>query len=364
MKIDRRTFLAGTAATAGVAAVSGPQSAFAAADFSGQTVEWICPFSEGGGSSVLARYYQPYLKKYLPGNPDVVIRNIPGGGSITGTNEFAARARPDGKMIIVTSATTQFPYLLGDPRVRYDYKNFTPVLVSPTGGVCYLPPNLGVESAADLNKIKDQELIYGSQGPTSLDLVPMIAFLVLGLNVRYVFGMPGRADGRLAFERGETTIDYQTSGAYLSNVVPLVEAGKAVPIFSWGVLDANGEFARDPTFPDLPHFVEAYEMMHGKRPEGIEFDVYKAVFGSGFAAQKPVMLPKGTPQDIVDAYTKAFEDAVADPEFQAGKGEVLGEYEQATGDAALRLYDVATNMPDEARDWLRNYLTTEYNVRF
>ena len=79
------------------------------------------PFSEGGGSDVWARFFAPYLSKYLPGNPNVVVRNVPGGGSITGSNEFVARARPDGLAILGTSGSTQFPFLLGDPRVRYDY---------------------------------------------------------------------------------------------------------------------------------------------------------------------------------------------------------------------------------------------------
>jgi hypothetical protein len=75
-------------------------------------------------------------------------------------------------------------------------------------------------------------------------------------------------------------------------------------MFSWGVLDGQGNVQRDPTFPDLPHFVEAYEMMHGEAPSGVEFDAYMAFFGSGFAAQKPVMLPEGTPDDIVQTYRR------------------------------------------------------------
>jgi hypothetical protein len=51
-------------------------------------------------------------------------------------------------------------------------------------------------------------------------------FRLLGFDVQYVFGFQGRGDGRLAFERGETNIDYQTSSAYIRNVVPLVEEGR------------------------------------------------------------------------------------------------------------------------------------------
>ncbi|MFD1911065.1 Bug family tripartite tricarboxylate transporter substrate binding protein [Halodurantibacterium flavum] len=362
--IDRRKFLAVAGGT--VAATALPVS-FASAQgvsFAGRNIEWVIPFAEGGGSDAWARFLAPYLSRHLPGQPNVIIRNVPGGGSITGTNEFVARARPDGLTIIGTSGSTQFPYLLGDPRVRYDYSVLPPVLVSPTGGVVYLPARFGIEDASQLGQLADQELVYASQGATSLDLVPMLAFLVMGLNVRHVFGMTGRGDGRLAFERGEATIDYQTSAAYLSNVQPLVDAGEAVPMFSWGVLDAQGNVQRDPTFPDIPHFVEAYEMMHGEAPSGVEFDAYMAFFGSGFAAQKPVMLPQGTAPEIVATYREAFAAAVADPELQANKEAALGDYEQAVGDDVEGLYRVATTIDEEAREWVRQYLTETHGVTF
>lgn len=360
--LDRRAVLAGLGG-ASVALVAPSGQAQKAVDFSGRTIEWVIPFGEGGGSDVWARFLAPFLGRHLPGRPNVIIRNVPGGGSIAGTNEFFLRARPDGLSFIGTSGSTQLPFLLGDPRVRYSYAEMSPVLVSPTGGVVYLPAKFNVANAAELGKLGRQELVYASQGTTSLDVVPMLAFVVLGLNVRHVFGMRGRGEGRLALERGEASIDYQTSSAYLTQVVPQVEAGNAVPMFSWGVLDAQGNVARDPTFPDLPHFVEAYEQLHGKKPSGVEFDAYLAFFGSGFAAQKPVMLPRGTPPEIIAAYREAFRKVVADPELQARKGDVLGEYKQAVGDDIQRLYEVATTIAPEARSWVRNYLTTTHNAR-
>ena len=365
IKLNRRNFIAAGASGLAASALLGSKVlAQSPVDFSGKTIEWWMPFSEGGGSDVWARFFAPYLSKYLPGQPNVIIRNVPGGGSITGTNEFVARARPDGLAILGTSGSTQFPFLLGDPRDHYDYAKLRPVLVSPTGGVVYLPANLGVADASQMGIVTDRELVFASQGATSLDLVPMLGFRLLGLNVRHVFGMTGRGDGRLAFERGEATIDYQTSSAYLTNVVPLVDEGTAVPMFSWGVLDANGQVQRDPTFPDLPHFVEAYEMMHGSAPSGVEFDAYMAFFGSGFAAQKPAMLPEGTPDEIVLTYRKAFEDAVNDQDLQAAKGDILGNYAQAVGPDIDKLYAVATSIDPEARTWVREMLSSEYQVQF
>jgi tripartite-type tricarboxylate transporter receptor subunit TctC len=334
-----------------------------AADFSGKTIEFTIPVTTGGGSDVWARFFAPLIAAELPGKPTIVVKNVGGGGSITGTNQFATRARPDGLSILGTSASTQFPFMLDDPRVHYDYKNLIPVMLSPTGGVVYVNPSLGAKNASEIGMMKGKEMKYGSQGPTSLDLVPLLAFEILELNVKPVFGMPGRGDGRLAFERGEALIDYQTSSAYLRNVVPLVKNGKAVPLFSWGTTNDKGEMVRDPTFPELPHFAEAYEMAYKKKPSGPAYEAFKSFVIAGYAAQKPLFLPKGTSKDIVDAYVAAIDKVVKTPGFKDKAGDEIGEYTQHTGAAAERTLNAALNIDPSAKAWVKNWLTTKYNVK-
>ena len=335
-----------------------------AADFSGTTVEWIIPFKEGGGSDKWARFYAPLLSQALPGKPNVVVKNIPGGGSTTGANQFAQRAKPDGRTVLGTSGSTQFPFLLGDKRVRYDYADWNIVLASPTGGVAYISPDLGVSGPDDFAKLRSADLKYGSQGATSLDLIPLLAFELLGLDVKAVFGMKGRGAGRLAFERGETNIDYQTSSAYLKNVVPLAEEGKAVPLFSWGALNEQGDLIRDPTFPDLPHFAEFYREVHGEDPSGEGFDAWKTFFAAGFPAQKMVFLPKGTSPDIIRAYQDAFSEVFASGGFAQSSRKRLGVYQQATGEGAEKLKKIATEVDASSRDWVRNWLSETYGTTF
>ena len=358
--MTRRKALGMALATAGAMMTS---PAWAEVDFSGKTIEWIIPFSAGGGSDTWARFNAPMLSKYLPGNPTVVVVNEPGGGSTKGANLFAVRAKPDGLTLLGTSGSTQFPYLLGDPRVRYEYKDWKIAMAAPTGGVAYVSPSTGVESAADLAKLEGQKLTYASQGATSLDLVPLLGFKLMGFDVQHVFGFKGRGDGRLAFERGETNIDYQTSSAYIKNVEPLVDAGQAVPLFSWGVLDADGKIVRDPTFPDIPSFPEAYEMMTGKAPEGDDYDAYVAFFIAGFPAQKMAILPKDTPDDIVAAYSAAFDAMKQDPEYQANKESVLGTYEQVTGAEAEALFKLGTTISDKNRKNVVDMLGADYGVK-
>ncbi|MEM7490490.1 MAG: tricarboxylate transporter, partial [Pseudomonadota bacterium] len=202
----------------------------------------------------------------------------------------------------------------------------------------------------------------GSQGATRLDLVPLLAWEMLGLNVEPVFGIKGRGDGRLMFERGEANIDYQTSSSYLSGTVPLVEAGTAAPMMSWGALDENGDIVRDPTFPNMPTFREVCEATPACETEGERWEAWKAFFVAGFPAQKMVFLPQGAPQAAIDAYTQAFEQVLARDDFAEISADRLGVYPQMTGQEAADTLDRGTVVPEEARAFVIGWLADRYGV--
>lgn len=344
----------------GVTALAG--SVASAQDLTGKTVEFVIPFSESGGSARWANFYAPLLSEALPGNPTVVVRYRPGAGSTEGANWFQEQTTNDGTLVFGTSGSTQFPYLLGDPRVRYEYADWQPVLASGTGGVVFLPPDLGAKFDGDFDDLKEEFFLYGSQGATTLDLVPLLAFQMLGLQVDPVFGIEGRGDGRLMFERGEANIDYQTSSAYLKSVVPLIEQGLAVPAFTFGSLDENGVIARDPTFPDLPSFREVCEATAACEVDGVAWDAWKAFFISGFAAQKMVYLPGSAPQEVVDMYAQAFRDIIARPDFMQLAAAELGVYPQLTGEAGKSASDQATKVTPEAKAFVLDWLKEAYGV--
>jgi hypothetical protein len=219
----RRTALAATTAVAAVALASAAL-AQNAVDLSGKTVEFVIPFTESGGSARWANFFAPLLSEALPGKPTVVVKYMPGAGSTKGANWFQGEQDVgDGTLIFGSSGSTQFPYLLGDPRVRYEYDDWQVVLASGVGGVAYLPKDLGARFDGDADDLKDVTFIWGAQNATGLDLVPNLAWKMLGMKVEPVFGVEGRGPGRLMFERGEANIDYQTSPAYLRSVVPMVE---------------------------------------------------------------------------------------------------------------------------------------------
>lgn len=352
----RKTAVAIAAAAAMFAA---PVSAV---DLTDKTVEWVIPFSETGGSAKWANFFAPLLSEALPGQPTVVVKFMPGAGSTKGANWFQKQKHKDGTLLFGSSGSTQFPYLLGDPRVRYEYKDWNPVMASGTGGVAYLNSEAGAKFDGSANNLQDIDFIYGSQGATRLDLVPLLAWQMLGMNVEPVFGIKGRGDGRLMFERGEATIDYQTSSGYLKGSTELVEQGKAVPMMTWGALDAEGNIVRDPTFPDIPSFKEVCEATEKCETSGDAWEAWKAFFIAGFPSQKLAFLPAGTPQDVIDAYSEAFSKVVARPDFAEIAEARVGKYPVFIGADANSALASATSVPESATSYVRNWLKESYGV--
>jgi tripartite-type tricarboxylate transporter receptor subunit TctC len=332
------------------------------ADFSGKRIEMVVPFPPGGGSDVYSRALAPFFEKHLPGNPTIIIRNVPGGGSITGANQFNSRAKPDGLHVLVCSSSTVANFVFKRDKFELDLVKMAPVLLSPQGSVIYASSALGVSGARDIAKLKGQALTFGGNGPTAAELRMIATLDLLGLQqVKYVWGI-ARGPTRLAFERGEFNINYDTTPGYLKNASKLVKAGKATPLFALGVLDEKGNLVRDPNFPDLPSFVEAYEIMHGKKPAGAGYEAWKAILQMGVMANKSILLPAGTPQPIVDAWRAAARKTLDDPEFEKNAAKVVEGYPQFVGEAARPIMKGAIALSPEVWDWIKTFLKTKHDV--
>lgn len=336
----------------------------AAVDFSGQRIDLIVPFTAGGGADTWSRLVAPYLAKHLPGSPTIVIRNMPGGGSITGANYFESNANKDGTTIMAASTSLFFTYILkpDDPSIKFDPNKWLTFFASPIGTVMFTSPSSGVTKIEDLTKLGDRVQKVAVASPTGGDIRFLLTLEMLGINSSPVFGLDG-GKGHLAFERGEVQINKDTMGAYLKMTQPLVDQGRAFPLFTFGFADEKGKLIPDPTFPKMPTFLDAYRLVHGKDPSGPEFDAWMAFFNVGVMNSKKLVLPQGTPDDVLAAYDAAAKAVAADPEFQAAAREELGVYPQLTGEQARGSMAGTLKMPDASLQWLREWLQRKYNVQ-
>ncbi|SFB10263.1 Tripartite-type tricarboxylate transporter, receptor component TctC [Lentibacillus halodurans] len=329
--------------------------------YEGESMELLVPFGTGGGTDSFARFVAPFLNESVEGNPSMQTVNVPGGGSINGANEFVEVREHNGLNALVTSASTHMPYFLGDPSVKYEFKDMKPVMGLPTGGVVYVNPETGIEGAKDIQSPK-QDLVYAGISATGLDLVTLLAFEVLDMDVETILGYDGRGPSRVAFESGESNIDYQTSTAFLTNVQPLVEEGSANPLFAFGHLDENGEVVRDPAFPDMPSLKEFYVEAYGEEPSGEAWEAYKAFLGSSFTVQKVIWLHDDVPEEAVSALSAGAEKVAESEAFKEEGEEVLGGYTPYVGDQLDRVVSNMLDTDEEVMNWVKDFLNEDYGI--
>jgi tripartite-type tricarboxylate transporter receptor subunit TctC len=338
------------------------QALGAAPYYEGKTIEVIIPFPVAGGSDIWIRIIGPYLEKQIPGNPRLNYRNIAGGRSIPGMMEFALKAKADGLMLLVSSATNYFPVLLGDKAAKYDFRQWKPLLVNPVGGVMYASPAAGVKRVEDLPRAK--KLMYGGISAIGLDMIPLITFELLEMDARGVLGFKGRGEARLAFERGETNIDYQTTPAYNTQVVPLIKEGKAIPLMSFGQLDESGNIVRDPAVPDLPTVPEVYEKIKGKKPSGKFWDTYKVFMPSAFAVQKILWVKADAPAEVPQIFYGVADRLGKDQEFLAKTDKILGGYPLLRGDRLEKTIQQAFQIDADTQRFVKEWVGRKYHVKF
>jgi tripartite-type tricarboxylate transporter receptor subunit TctC len=340
-----------------------------AADLAGKKVNLIVPFSEGGGTDTWTRMMAPYLEKYLPGNPKVLIVNKPGGGSITGGNYFVERATKDGTWIFAQSTSTASNYMLGDTRVKFKLEEFEPVLNSPRGVLQYTRSELGLQDIKDLkgkiDKLKSypvDKLTFGGKTPTSGDLALRVALSLLGVEVNSVWGLGGNGPMALAFERGEFTLNYDNTLSFLSNRKHMIDSGMAVPLYTFGNYDENGKLGRDPAAPNVPTFNEVYKAVHGKDPSGPGYEAFQALMGVSVPLSKSLLLPPGTSKDVTEMWRTAVRKMLADNEFKTKAKEEFGPYPQIVGEAVRPIMKAALSISPETRAWLAKYVKVRYDI--
>ncbi len=332
--------------------------------YAGKSIEVIVPFAPGGAADVGARFIAPFLEKHVAGNPRVTVRNVPGGGSMLGASFFAANAKPDGLMFMCTTSSTVFPWMFGHPSARYDLAKMRVAMTMAFGPVVYVSPRTGVRKPQDLLK-PAEPLVYGGIAATGSDLPVLIAFELLRLPVKVVLGFEGRGPIRLAFERGETNLDFQFTPVYLTQVVPLVRDGKATPLFTGGVPNERGELVvRDPVVPELPSVFEVYRQMYDSRPAGPRWRAYEAAAALTFSYGLTWWASEGTPEAALRALYEAVDRIVADPEFRERAKTVTGGYLPRRGDQVESGVRKAMRPTLDVKKWIADLLREKYNVRF
>jgi tripartite-type tricarboxylate transporter receptor subunit TctC len=184
-----------------------PSRADPIADFyQGKTITIQIGFGVGGGYDTTARLFATYFGKHVPGNPTVVVQNMPGAGSMLVANTLYNTAPKDGTMLGVFASSTALEPLFGDKNARYDPRKFEWIgSLNRDIGSCgvWKGAGQGITGLPDLVKAK-RTVTFGSTSPTAITSQHVL-FLknMFGANAKVIYGYKGTKDVLLAMMRGE-----------------------------------------------------------------------------------------------------------------------------------------------------------------
>ena len=273
--------------------------------FKGKQIRIVVGLSTGGGYDRAARLISRYMGKYLPGNPDFAVQNMPGAGSIKATDYTANVAPKDGTVFTLAMPGALIEPLTGDPtRYRYDPTRLGYIGTMDSGTrMCMTVAASKTRSFEDARTTKTI-MAATAVGSSAYDYPHFINALA-GTKFSVVTGYPGPGDMFLAAERGEADgvcgIDIST----YASLRPAWLTGdkKGHPLVQLG-LDVNPK-ATALGFRPIWDFIKPQDRAL------VELIVSQQVF------QRPFLAPPGTPADQLKILRTAFMAALKDPELLA-----------------------------------------------
>jgi tripartite-type tricarboxylate transporter receptor subunit TctC len=168
--------------------------------YQGKSLEIVVSTGVGGGSDTLSRLVAPYIGRYLPGNPTVVVRNMPGAGGLAATNYLYNLAAKDGTSIGMPDESIYETQLFRTQGLLADVTKFNWLgRIISNNAVLFARDNAAVKKIEDAYKT---ELVVSSTGLSSLMRWTVLERLT-GIKFKLIVGHQGSAEATLAMERGE-----------------------------------------------------------------------------------------------------------------------------------------------------------------
>lgn len=291
------------AAALGLAATSlssGARAQEAAPDYAGKTFDVLIPNPTGGGTDIFSRLVARYMSKHLPGEPTLVVRNVPGGSGLKMLQYFKQIDEASDPTFIVSHSSLPFRARSG----KIDQADFDPRKMHWIGSgiastnVCILSSSV---DSSSLEALRKRELKMGtmSRGSQPESVYKMLAS-ALGLNIKVVVGYENTPAVALAVARGEIDGMCSALSSYTAGYKSIVTDGKAKLFLYMGPVQRTD-------MGDAPYFFDM-DMTADKR------DFFRRTLSS-ISLGLPIALGPETDPAVVAAAREAFDATFQDPEF-------------------------------------------------
>jgi tripartite-type tricarboxylate transporter receptor subunit TctC len=323
---------------------------FAQANFyQGKTIRIIVGNLPGDTHDLFARAYSRSMGKHIPGNPAILVQNMPGAGTMIAANHVYNIAKPDGLTLGSLSPALYYAQLTGSKEAKFDWPKFT-WIGSPekNGSLLFMRSDTPYKTLDDIRNAKEAPRCSATGVGTNGHDIPKLFEETIGLKFRIITGYPGGAEQDLALERGEVQCRAITIAAFFARE----------PFVSWY---KNGFVRvliqtprqRNPKIPDVPTLYELMEQY--KTPEIKRRQAIVYLGASGFGSW-PILSTPGIPPERTAMLRDAFNKTVKDPDLLAEAKKNGWEIRPVSGEDLQALAKEVVDQPPEVIDWLKKLL--------
>lgn len=341
---SRRALLAAAAAAGLVALPFSAALADDVADFySGRTVTIYVGFGPGGGYDLYARLAADFIGDHIPGNPDVIVENMPGAGGRLAAQHLYNRAAQDGTAMGLIVQSVAMDSATGEIPGGVDAADFNAI------GRLTANYELGlVWHTSDVTSFEDaraREVSFASTGAGSASFfVPMMLNEIEGTQFRVIAGYQGAAAARLAVEQGETDA-FMTGLAGLRVSNPdWLENELVRPIWQLAI-------EPHPDYPDVPAVGQMGQT-------DAERAMLQLVAGAAEVGRS-LLAPPNVPAERVEALRRAFDAMIEDPAFLDAAAERNHEIDTLTGEELQEVLLAQMAVDDEVIEMVRRHVSAQ-----
>lgn len=276
----------------------------AAPFYEGKTIRITVGGSAGGSFDLWARIVARHIGKHIPGNPTVIVDNIPGAGGLVQTNQLFKSTKADGLTMGQINGGLIFSQALGQPGYDFDSQQFI-YIGAPTkdNAVFTFSKNSGISSVDKWRASSVPVKIGGLVPGNSIDNASRMMKYVLGFPTQVITGYKGTPNVFMAMESGELAGGLASWDNVKVNKKKQIETGDMIV-----VLQCVAKPFKD--LPNIPRMIDLANTEEQKR-------LVELVIHEANDISRPFVLPPGTPKERVEVLRKAFDATVEDKELTA-----------------------------------------------
>jgi len=264
--------------------------------YKGKTVKMIVRSAPGGGYDFYARLLARHMSKHIPGNPKMIVVNMPGAGGVVAANYMMLRAKQDGSEMAILSREAPIAQRSKDVGVKYDLTKLNPLgSAASSTFLVAMAKNHPVKTYKQLRESK-KTVLFAASGPGAGSYTYPALLKQDGFNVKIISGFVGGASRFLAIERGNV---HATANSYESTAKAIKELG-LVPVLWAG--------AKRKELAGVPHISEQLSAK-GKQ--------FAALMAAPLAAGRPFYTTQNLSADRLKALRAAFKATIEDPATQS-----------------------------------------------